>query len=159
MNNTEKFPVRIDYGSREDETTVKLICKANELGLAGKKIVGSFKRTAPDFSSEIVFECDNITNGNEELSNENESDFSWVLRQLKTNPEKRFMRKGWNGKGMWITKQVPDAHSKMTLPYIFIEYAPGHAVYPDGCRVPWLASQTDMLSNDWCYYIEEVKQK
>lgn len=41
----------------------------------------------------------------------------------------------------------------MTHEYIgtnlYIEYPEGHAAYPDGCRVPWLASQTDMLASDW----------
>ena len=51
-------------------------------------------------------------------------------------------RKGWNGVGLWLELQVPDEHSKMTLPYIYLNY-------PDGQRVPWLASQTDVLSDDW----------
>lgn len=51
-------------------------------------------------------------------------------------------RSGWNGKGMWIKLQTPDVHSKMSLPYIYIKTADGHLV-------PWLASQTDVLSNDW----------
>lgn len=54
----------------------------------------------------------------------------------------RVCRSGWNGKGMWLELQRPDAHSKMTLPYIFM-------VTVTGDRVPWLASQTDMLSDDW----------
>lgn len=58
-------------------------------------------------------------------------------------------RSGWNGKGMWLKLQTPDDHSKMTEPYIYIEYPPGHAAYPQGSRVPWLASQTDLLANDW----------
>lgn len=58
-------------------------------------------------------------------------------------------RSGWNGKGMWLKLQFPDDHSKMTLPYIYIEYPVDHIAYPDGCRVPWLASQTDMLADDW----------
>jgi len=58
-------------------------------------------------------------------------------------------RDGWNGKGMWLEIQVPDAHSKMTLPYLFLNYPTGSAAYPDGARVPWLASQTDILSEDW----------
>lgn len=51
-------------------------------------------------------------------------------------------RTGWNGKGMWINLQVPDEHSKMSLPYIYMFTADGH-------QVPWLASQTDILSTDW----------
>lgn len=54
----------------------------------------------------------------------------------------RVARKGWNGKGMWLELQRPDEHSKMSLPYIFMRTA-------DGQNVPWLASQTDMLSEDW----------
>ena len=51
-------------------------------------------------------------------------------------------RKGWHGKGMWLELQMPDANSKMTLPYVFM-------VLPDGGRVPWLCSQTDLLATDW----------
>ena len=61
----------------------------------------------------------------------------------------RVQREGWNGKGMWLALQVPDECSKMTLPYIYIEYPEGHVAYPLGSRVPWLASQTDMLAEDW----------
>lgn len=64
---------------------------------------------------------------------------------------KKVYRQGWNGVGMWLHLQVPDAHSKMTLPYIYIEYPvnPQHHVYPNGSRVPWLGSQTDLLAEDW----------
>lgn len=62
---------------------------------------------------------------------------------------KTVRRTGWNGKNMWLALQRPDAHSKMTLPYIYIEYPVGHPAYPSGSRVPWLASQTDILANDW----------
>lgn len=58
-------------------------------------------------------------------------------------------RAGWNGNGMWVALQRPDAASKMTLPYLFIEYPAGHPAYPAGCRVPLLASQTDILAEDW----------
>ena len=61
----------------------------------------------------------------------------------------KVQRMGWNGKGMWLSLQVPDQNSKMTLPYIYIEYPEGHPAYPNGSRVPWLASQTDILSDDW----------
>jgi hypothetical protein len=55
-------------------------------------------------------------------------------------------RCGWNGvqagKSMWLKLQKPTSDSKMTLPYIYLKTA-------DGNRVPWLASQTDLLSDDW----------
>jgi hypothetical protein len=58
-------------------------------------------------------------------------------------------RDGWNGRGMWLKLQVPDEYSKVTLPYIYIEYPTGHPAYPQGSRVPWFASQTDLLADDW----------
>lgn len=61
---------------------------------------------------------------------------------------KRVARQGWNGKGLWLEMQRPDAHSKMTLPYVFLNY-PQDAQNTPGARVPWLASQTDMLAEDW----------
>ncbi len=74
-------------------------------------------------------------------------DFGWALKALKAG--KRLFRKGWNGKGMWLKLQVPNANSKMTLPYIYIEYPIGSVAYPNGCKVPWHASMTDIMSEDW----------
>lgn len=51
-------------------------------------------------------------------------------------------REGWNGKNMWLGLQVPDSKSKMSLPYIYMCTAQGDLV-------PWLASQTDILADDW----------
>jgi len=50
---------------------------------------------------------------------------------------------------MWVQVQRPDAHSKMRLPYFYIEYPVGHPAYPQGSRVPWLASQSDIFAEDW----------
>lgn len=72
--------------------------------------------------------------------------FGDALLALKEG--KRVSRSGWNGKGMWLELQVPDLFSKMTLPYIYLNY-PTDAVNTPGARVPWLASQTDMLAEDW----------
>ena len=75
--------------------------------------------------------------------------FGEALSYLKSG--KRVARKGWNGKGIFIELQVPDEHSKMTHPYIYIDTTGLDTTNPDAPkdRVPWLASQTDMLSNDW----------
>lgn len=64
---------------------------------------------------------------------------------------KKVARTGWNGKGIFITIQTPDTNSKMTSPYIYIDTTGLETTNPDApkSRVPWLASQTDMLSNDW----------
>lgn len=60
----------------------------------------------------------------------------------------KVQRAGWNGKGLWLELQTPDENSKMTLPYIYINYPPESPNTP-GAKVPWLASQTDMLTDDW----------
>ena len=67
------------------------------------------------------------------------------------NEGKKVARQGWNGKGIFIELQVPDAWSKMTHPYIFIDTTglqTDNQAAPKN-RVPWLPSQTDMLSEDW----------
>lgn len=60
----------------------------------------------------------------------------------------RVTRHGWNGKGLWLELHRPDENSKMTLPYIYLTY-PADAKATPGARVPWLASQTDMMAEDW----------
>lgn len=72
--------------------------------------------------------------------------FGLAIEALKAGH--KVARAGWNGKGMWLELQRPDAHSKMTLPYVFLNY-PADAQNTPGARVPWLASQTDMLAEDW----------
>jgi hypothetical protein len=73
-------------------------------------------------------------------------DFGDALRFLKAG--NKVARDGWNGKGLWLELQRPDAGSKMTLPYVYLNY-PDDARNTPGARVPWLASQTDMLAEDW----------
>lgn len=77
---------------------------------------------------------------NDTVSNDGLS-FSDALRSVKNGL--RIQRSGWNGKGQFVELQVPDAHSKMGLPYLYITTV-------DEKRVPWLASQTDLLADDWC---------
>lgn len=76
----------------------------------------------------------------------NSLSFSAALQQLKKGKKAR--RAGWNGKGSWIELQRPDEHSKMSLPYLYLNYPEGYK-YHNGCRVPWLPSQTDILEEDW----------
>jgi hypothetical protein len=64
----------------------------------------------------------------------------WAIKQMHNGS--RVTRPGWNGKGMWLALQLPDEQSKMTLPYIYMKTG-------DDQRVPWLASQTDLLAMDW----------
>ena len=81
--------------------------------------------------------------------------FGVAIEKLKLGG--RVRRAGWNGKGIFIELQRPDEYSKMTHPYIFIDTTGLETDNPDAPkdRVPWLASQTDMLSEDWEDYFEE----
>jgi len=72
-------------------------------------------------------------------------DFSEALRSLKKG--ETVSRLGWN-KPHQITLQTPDENSKMTKPYIFMEiYSDENGV--EWAKVPWVASQTDLLAEDW----------
>ena len=75
--------------------------------------------------------------------------FSDALKVLRDGG--KVARSGWNGKGMWLMLQVPDRDSKMSLPYIYMHTA-------DENLVPWTASQTDILSEDWNRIHPERKQ-
>ena len=66
--------------------------------------------------------------------------FSIALSAVKQGA--RISRTGWNGKNMYVELQRPDAHSTMTLPYLYMRTAQGDLV-------PWLISQTDALAADW----------
>jgi hypothetical protein len=75
--------------------------------------------------------------------------FGDALKALKHGH--KVARNGWNGKGIFIELQIPDTNSKMTHPYIFIDTTGLQTNHPDAPknRIPWWASQTDMLSEDW----------
>jgi hypothetical protein len=64
----------------------------------------------------------------------------WAIDRLKEG--KRVTREGWNGANQYLELQVPDVNSKMQHPYVYIKPV-------DNKFVPWLASQTDMLAEDW----------
>ena len=60
----------------------------------------------------------------------------------------RVTKKSWHKAGMFLTMQLPDEHSKMTAPYVYITI--------DGdYRVPWHPSQADMSEKDWILYEEQ----
>lgn len=66
--------------------------------------------------------------------------FGEALEGLKAG--KGMARTGWNGEGMHIELQMPDENSKMTRAYLYMQTV-------DGGYVPWVASQTDILAQDW----------
>jgi hypothetical protein len=64
----------------------------------------------------------------------------WAVKEMRDG--RKVCRAGWNGKNMWLALQIPDANSKMGLPYVYMSTV-------DGKLVPWLCSQTDLLAEDW----------
>lgn len=66
--------------------------------------------------------------------------FGQALESLKQG--KHVTREGWNGADQWLALQTPDEKSKMRRPYIYISPV-------DGNLVPWVASQSDLLAEDW----------
>jgi len=88
-------------------------------------------------------------------------DFGKALQELKQG--KKLSRSGWNGKGMWLilVEGTPNATLKEGTPYskalgqVSCEILPHIDMWTtnsDGRRAMlpgWLASQTDMLAEDW----------
>lgn len=81
--------------------------------------------------------------------------FGHALEAMKKG--KKVARNGWNGKGMFIFL-VQGSTFKVNRPPLLGIYPEGTEVNyhahidmktADGMVVPWLASQTDMLSDDW----------
>lgn len=84
--------------------------------------------------------------------------FGAALAALKAG--KRVTRAGWNGTGMWLAYQkgypdgiainantaqatgLPEGTVCRFLPYLMMKTV-------DGSFVPWLASQADLLAEDW----------
>lgn len=85
-----------------------------------------------------------------------DADFGDVLAHMKKIAYTRAYRKGWNGRNIYIELQLANENSKMTLPYLYIvtTNVKSEAEKPPRGLCPWLASQTDMLAEDWV--IEEM---
>ncbi len=82
-------------------------------------------------------------------------DFSIALTWIKEG--KKVARRGWNGNGMFIFL-VPGSVFNVNRPPLLGIYPEGTEIRymshidmrtADGSIVPWLASQTDLLANDW----------
>lgn len=123
-----------------------LLCQASGIHIDGYLVeyLDGGKANVPGFTGYVswspkdVFErsyrpCDGMS-------------FGLAIDALKAG--KRVAREGWNGKGMWLEYIEPQY--AVDLPYIRMSYPVNSGVYPIGARVPWLASQTDMLCEDWC---------
>ena len=82
-------------------------------------------------------------------------DFSEALRLLKHG--QRVARSGWNGKGMWLQRVLTGEGTISRLPRPFTSLGDDEVPIEqfiimktaDNKFVPWLASQTDILADDW----------
>ena len=81
--------------------------------------------------------------------------FGDALKALKSGHS--VTRAGWNGKGMFLFL-VPGSTFKVNRPPLLGIYPEGTEINycphidmktADGMVVPWLASQTDVLAEDW----------
>ena len=81
--------------------------------------------------------------------------FGQALELLKKG--QKVARMGWNGKGMFLFL-VPGSTFKVNRPPLLGIYPEGTEISycphidmktADGMVVPWLASQTDVLAEDW----------
>lgn len=84
-------------------------------------------------------------------------DFGGALAALKTGH--RVAREGWNGRDMFLFL-VPGSHFKVNRPPLLGIYPEGTGVdyrphidmkTAQGDVVPWVASQSDLLGEDWVY--------
>lgn len=82
-------------------------------------------------------------------------DFGNALRALRRG--EKVARDGWNGKGMFLFL-VKGSTFKVSRPPLLGHYREGTEITyrphidmkaADGTIGPWLASQTDMLAEDW----------
>lgn len=83
-------------------------------------------------------------------------DFGDAIRAMKDG--KRVAREGWNGKGMFLFLVNGSTFTVNREPLMSIMGEGTQVQYhahidmktAQGYVVPWLASQSDMLSEDWC---------
>ncbi|MFH2084928.1 MAG: DUF2829 domain-containing protein [Candidatus Omnitrophota bacterium] len=85
--------------------------------------------------------------------------FSEALRAIQDG--EKMQRSGWNGKGMFVFVVRGSNPAEISG-----DYSVNSIVWPGECLpfiamktadnklVPWLASQTDLLANDWQSFVE-----
>ncbi len=83
------------------------------------------------------------------------SGIGWAVKQMRNGD--KVAREGWNGKGMFLFLVPGSKFAVNRAPLLGIypagtevEYCPHVDMKTaDGKVVPWLASQTDLLAEDW----------
>ncbi len=75
-------------------------------------------------------------------------DFGDAIRALKEG--KRVAREGWNGKGMWLVYIHPGNAMHTSMAGSFdMQPCIGMKTAQNVMQPGWLASQNDMLADDW----------
>lgn len=83
-------------------------------------------------------------------------DFGMALKVLKGG--NKVARKGWNGKDMWLALISPEGYGVKCIPAVdrgLVQLPWIGMKTADNKFVPWLASQTDILAEDWCIVMTE----
>ena len=106
-------------------------------------------------------------NSSESVEQTKTTNCSFGLAVQALEQGKRVSREGWNGKGLFIFRQVPSEIEAEIVPKMQslpqsvkdefvkrggnIRYKNQLAmVYPDNTVYGWVASPSDVLENDWC---------
>ena len=122
-------------------------------------VKGEFYPCKPDIF-EMTYDVNPL--GSAPIKASSEFDFSLALLKLKDG--RRVARRGWNGKGMWIALSC-DGGRETKAENFWSPHAKAHAIASGGTAtvlpsvimktangeilMGWLASQTDMLAEDW----------
>ena len=137
--------------------------KEKELLQRVHDFLGTVVRDCPD--QDMGLEASNLADDVWDLIHATDGlTFGQAIEAMKQG--KKVARKGWNGKGMWLCvplcngpKEIPatgiwgkpnaeyaenNGGTVKVVPYVTMKAADGTIV------MGWLASQTDMLSEDWC---------
>jgi hypothetical protein len=77
----------------------------------------------------------------------NNMNFGEAITALKNGH--RVAREGWNGKGMWLALEPGVEAAPNTTPQLLSRRPYIQMKDATDQLVPWLASQTDMLAEDW----------
>lgn len=135
--------VAVDYSGRQPLKIRIRTLEGEMTALLGDYIIkgvhGELYPCKPDIFVETYEKCNEPSVMN----------FGQALEQIKSG--KTVARKGWNGKGIYIGLIKPKDGDAMTHDFIYIDTTGLQTDNPDAplSRVPWLASQTDMLAEDW----------
>lgn len=121
----------------------------------GYLVVKKGKPNTPDYDGYVSWVTKEQMNNDADLGTL--GSFGEAIELMKDG--QKVSREGWNGKGMFIyyvpaNSYPASGNSLNTMTGLYKDDMVPYGAYiamkaVDGTVVPWLASQTDMLANDW----------